>query len=95
MLASLLLLCDFEGYHAAVVARAGAIKPLLALVRGGSGDGGPPMAAVGLGLQQAQAGGSSGGGSSLREFAAAVVCCLARYQDIQVRWGVAGGVPDG
>jgi hypothetical protein len=101
VMATLLLLSMHEPRHAAVVTRAGAIPPLVALLRAGPprparlsiegrGAGGAPAGGaedgLGLATPEGVAGGvSSRPGSPTREFAAAVIACLSRHKHIQVR----------
>lgn len=82
VLAALMLLCEGEERHAAVVVRAGALPTLVTLAGGASAQ------------ESADGGsGSSHSASSRRathaqEFSAAVLCCMSRYVDMQVGAGL-------
>ncbi|KAG2423536.1 hypothetical protein HXX76_015283 [Chlamydomonas incerta] len=77
VLAALMLLCEGEERHAAVVVRAGALPTLVGLAGGMSAlDGADGGSSCGLSS-------SSRHGAHAREFAAAVLCCMSRYVDMQ------------
>ncbi|GLC39927.1 hypothetical protein PLESTB_001820700 [Pleodorina starrii] len=100
VLASLMLLCEQEERHAAVVVRAGALPTLVAMV---GETGATATAAVGSASPPHPAGGGGGGGggppqrgqsvASTWEFAAAVVCSLSRYVDVQSELLSCGALP--
>ncbi|GFR53251.1 hypothetical protein Agub_g16028, partial [Astrephomene gubernaculifera] len=100
-LACLLLLSEGDQRHAAVVARAGALQPLLRLAEAVAEDEGAEEEEgerVSLQAAAAAADGSPiprAGGSSrkVQEFAAAVLCSLSRYLELKTELAQLGALP--